>query len=73
MGNILINATEVKNRGGWVLDTQFVLTMGTPYLLAHGLGTPVDDAHQSQVPNDKPLPCTSEECPDHHGSLLQSA
>ncbi len=44
MGNILINATEVKNRGGWVLDTQFVLTMGTPYLLAHGLGTPVDDA-----------------------------
>ncbi|WP_235909006.1 FAD-dependent oxidoreductase [Roseiconus nitratireducens] len=30
--------------GGWKLDTQFIQQMGSPYLLAHGLGRPVDDA-----------------------------
>ena len=30
--------------GGWMLDTQFVDQMGSPYLLAHGLGKPVKDA-----------------------------
>lgn len=29
---------------GWVLDQQFMDQMGSPYLLAHGLGTPVSDA-----------------------------
>ncbi len=41
---IVIMATEFKNSGGWVLDTQFFTTMGMPYLLAHGLGNPVQDA-----------------------------
>ncbi len=44
MKMIVIRAPEIVNCGGWVLDTQFVVTMGTPYLLAHGLGTPVADA-----------------------------
>ena len=30
--------------GGWVLDAQFMDVMGSPYLLAHGLGVRVTDA-----------------------------
>ena len=30
--------------GGWKLDVQFMDTMGSPYLIAHGLGFPVPDA-----------------------------
>ena len=30
--------------GGWVNDTQFMDQMGSPYLLAHGLGRPVENA-----------------------------
>jgi hypothetical protein len=30
---------------GWSLDTQFTEAMGSPYLLAHGLGRRVSDAH----------------------------
>ncbi len=30
--------------GGWKLDVQFMDQMGSPYLLAHGLGSPVPDA-----------------------------
>jgi hypothetical protein len=32
-------------KGGWVLDTQFTERVGSPFLLAHGLGTPVLDAY----------------------------
>ena len=41
---VLIEAESFKNSGGWVLDTQFIESMGSPYLMAHGLGTPVADA-----------------------------
>lgn len=41
---ILIEAEDFKNYGGWVLDSQFETQMGSPYLLAHGLGRPVADA-----------------------------
>ena len=30
--------------GGWSLDCQFMDIMGSPYLLAHGIGRPVTDA-----------------------------
>ena len=30
--------------GGWVLDQQSMASMGSPYLLAHGMGVPVEDA-----------------------------
>lgn len=39
-----IEAESFENHGGWVLDTQFIEIMGSPYLMAHGLGTPVKDA-----------------------------
>ncbi|HET6252215.1 MAG TPA: FAD-dependent oxidoreductase [Tepidisphaeraceae bacterium] len=43
-GPVLIEAESFKDPGGWVLDTQFVNIMGSPYLMAHGLGVPVKDA-----------------------------
>ena len=41
---VLIEAESFREPGGWVLDTQFIQIMGSPYLLAHGLGEPVKDA-----------------------------
>lgn len=41
---MLIEAEEFSDFGGWVLDSQFEVEMGSPYLLAHGFGTPVADA-----------------------------
>jgi hypothetical protein len=41
---ILIEAESFKDKGGWVVDQQFVEQMGSPYLLAHGLGNPVKNA-----------------------------
>lgn len=41
---ILVEAESFDSHGGWKLDTQFIDQMGSPYLLAHGLGRPVDDA-----------------------------
>lgn len=44
---ILLEAESFDSPGGWKLDTQFIRQMGSPYLLAHGLGTPVKDAETS--------------------------
>ncbi|MEY2881954.1 MAG: hypothetical protein RLZZ15_4334 [Verrucomicrobiota bacterium] len=41
---LLVEAESFSARGGWSLDTQFIEIMGSPYLLAHGLGQPVADA-----------------------------
>ena len=41
---ILIEAGAFDEYGGWILDSQFVDQMGSPYLLAHGLGVPVASA-----------------------------
>ncbi|WP_186774895.1 FAD-dependent oxidoreductase [Allorhodopirellula solitaria] len=43
-GGVLVEAESLDSAGGWKLDTQFIREMGSPYLLAHGLGTPVADA-----------------------------
>ena len=42
--SILVEAEAFQDRGGWVLDQQFMDQMGSPYLLAHGLGKPVSNA-----------------------------
>ena len=39
-----VEAESFAERGGWVLDTQAMDVMGSPYLLAHGIGVPVADA-----------------------------
>lgn len=41
---VFVEAESFADPGGWVLDTQFIQIMGSPYLLAHGLGKPVGDA-----------------------------
>jgi hypothetical protein len=41
---ILVEAEDFDHYGGWVMDSQFEVQMGSPYLLAHGLGRPVEDA-----------------------------
>jgi len=41
---VLVEAESFKDPGGWVLDTQFIHSMGSPYLMAHGMGEPVKDA-----------------------------
>jgi hypothetical protein len=39
-----IEAEQFASHGGWDLDQQSMEQMGSPYLLAHGLGIPVMDA-----------------------------
>lgn len=41
---LMIPTGSFSDKGGWVVDSEFILNMGAPYLLAHGLGTPVQDA-----------------------------
>ena len=50
---LLVEAESFKDFGGWVLDTQFIDILGSPYLMAHGLGKPVADAvTEIKVPAD---------------------
>lgn len=42
--NVLLEAEQFAETGGWDVDQQFMEQMGSPYLLAHGLGVPVKDA-----------------------------
>lgn len=41
---LLVEAEQFAQAGGWSYDTQFIESMGSPYLLAHGMGEPVQDA-----------------------------
>ena len=41
---VLVEAEQFEHHGGWVLDQQFMDLMGSPFMLAHGMGTPVKDA-----------------------------
>jgi len=41
---LLIETEQFEHWGGWLHDCQFMDQMGSPYLLAHGLGRPVKDA-----------------------------
>lgn len=43
--DLLVETESFADKGGWVLDQQFMDNMGSPYLLAHGLGSPVADAN----------------------------
>ena len=53
----LVEAESFKEKGGWVVDPQFVEQMGSPYLLAHGLGKPVGNAiTEFTIPSGK-VPC----------------
>ena len=41
---MLVEAEGFSEKGGWVVDPQFVQQMGSPFLLAHGGGKPVAPA-----------------------------
>lgn len=41
---VFVEAEQFANFGGWNIDQQSMEQMGSPYLLAHGLGIPVVDA-----------------------------
>lgn len=41
---VLVEAESFEYTGGWVVDQQFMDQMGSPFLLAHGMGSPVADA-----------------------------
>lgn len=41
---ILVEAESFLDKGGWLVDPQFVEQMGSPYLIAHGMGVPVKNA-----------------------------
>lgn len=45
--SLLVEAEQFADQGGWKVDTQFIESMGSPYLIAHGMGTPVKDATTS--------------------------
>lgn len=42
--SILVEAEAFQQTGGWMVDQQFMDIMGSPYLIAHGMGVPVADA-----------------------------
>lgn len=41
---VLVEAESFAEKGGWVVDQQFIDIMGSSYLLAHGMGIPVANA-----------------------------
>lgn len=46
---VLVEAESFAGKGGWVVDQQFMDLMGSTYLLAHGMGVPVEDAETEVV------------------------
>jgi hypothetical protein len=42
--SLWLEAESFDRKGGWVIDQQSMDVMGSPYLMAHGMGTPVADA-----------------------------
>ena len=42
-----LETEKFDNKGGWVVDQQFMDLMGSTYIMAHGMGTPVSDASTS--------------------------
>jgi hypothetical protein len=41
---VFVECESFDDHGGWVVDPQFVEQVGSPYLMAHGLGEPVENA-----------------------------
>ena len=52
--SVMILATIFADKGDWTVEQQFVLQMGSSYLLAHGIGTPLakDAVTNVEIPAD---------------------
>lgn len=44
MNHYFIEAESFEKLGGWVIDAQSMHQMGSAYVMAHGMGAPVEDA-----------------------------
>jgi len=68
--DVLVEAESFDQRGGWVVDQQFMDIMGSSYLMAHGLGKPVEDARTRQTFAEsgkyRVLVRTKDWVPSHH-------
>ena len=42
--HLYVEAESFQEKGGWVVDQQFMEQVGSSYLMAHGMGRPVMDA-----------------------------
>ena len=42
--SVFLEAEGFADPGGWTNDNQSMMQMGSPYLIAHGIGCPVEDA-----------------------------
>jgi hypothetical protein len=42
--DLFVETESFGEKGGWKIDQQFMDLMGSPYLIAHGMGVPVADA-----------------------------
>ncbi len=52
-GQLFLETENFADKGGWVIDQQFMDHMGSPYLMAHGMGRPVADAVTSvEIPSE---------------------
>ncbi len=51
--NVLLETESFAEKGGWKVDQQFMDQMGSPYLIAHGMGHPVADAKTSFSVNEE--------------------
>ncbi|HUT10236.1 MAG TPA: FAD-dependent oxidoreductase [Thermoguttaceae bacterium] len=72
---VWIEAERFEDRGGWAVDAQFIDQMGSPYLLAVGLGKPVADAVTgATLPNAGSYRLwvrTKDWVPEHHPGRFQ--
>lgn len=52
--SVMALATKFNDKGDWTVEQQFVLQMGSSYLMAHGLGTPLakDAKTEINIPED---------------------
>ncbi len=50
-----IEAESFEFLGGWVIDQQSIDQMGSAYIMAHGMGVPVDDAYTSFIVEEEGL------------------
>ena len=41
---LFIEAESFAQKGGWVVDQQSMESIHSSYIMAHGIGTPVEDA-----------------------------
>ena len=74
-GVVWMEAERFDDRGGWTADAQFIDQMGSPYLMAIGLGTPVKDAATTvTVPEAgryRLWARTKDWAPEHHPGRFQ--